>query len=562
MRDAIADRRLQAGALALSIILIAGVLAIGPLSTHGQVPSPSPSSPVPTPVPSVTVDSSLALGAPSATDQASTSSIPTPSPSEFHFPIETPGQPTPTLRATPSPTPFFTTTGWPIEFNGDQSGDGDSATIGPDGTLFIDGAPGFDAKGRARTGWQLPDGSYAQPAIFASDGTSYALVSPPDEDSSNDQPDELYAFDKNADVRAGWPIDVESDADIQPGPAASVYVFEGLTDDTVKVSVYTPDAKKKASWSFANPGSDCGEVVRPDGSVYFAYGPSDSALDCAIRVFGPTGTLQSPAPTRGWNGIALMPDGGVVTWGYDMEPYGSAVARTRVAKIGPDGQAMAGWPVTVEGAASEPAFGPDGTMYLTELGLGTTPSQIVAFDTTGAPKSGWPVALPAGFGPLLDDSEHPNPPELGNAGVVYCAAVDKDLMGYVMAFDSSGAAVPGWPYKLPQAFSDFSSGATQSSGPTNPGPIFASGPAGSTATGGLVYLMLDDRVVALKPDGTVAPGWPRVLSGAYADAIWEAALVTPDGGLIAVASASRQDDSDNEVDFDVAFRWTVSGGQP
>jgi hypothetical protein len=550
LRSVLEDRRAQLGLGALCVILIAGLLTLGPLATSSSA-TPSPSA---TEVPSVPV--AAASPGESASASAEPSASPTYSPSPYVWYMT----PSPGANATLAPTPnpnllSFSTRGWPIELEDTGISSYDSV-VGPDGTLFVYGFPGFDKAGHARSGWLARDGSHAQPYVFGTDGTTYA-VEYSDDQTSFDVPDHLYAFDTSGKLRSGWPIEIASGATLDAGPSGSVYVFE-YEDLSTTVTVYSPQAKKLASWSFGDMGTDCGEVVKPDGSLYFEYSPSDSATDCAIRVFTATGTSTAAAPARGWNGIEMSPDGLVVAWGYDMQPYStSIVARTRIAVIGTDGLPVAGWPVTIEGGASKPAFGADGTLYVTVLGLGTAPSRIMAIDATGTAVPGWPVALPAGYGPMIDSDYHPLPPVPGDNGMVYAAAVDRDQMGYVTAFDATGATLPGWPYELPQAFGEFDDGGQIPL--SNPGPLFVR-PASAS---GLLYLILDDRVVALRADGTVAPGWPYVLPASYTDGRWVTAAPMPDGGLMAIIGGiSAADAGDEAATICVAFRWTPSGTMP
>jgi hypothetical protein len=238
------------------------------------------------------------------------------------------------------------------------------------------------------------------------------------------------------------------------------------------------------------------------------------------------------------------------------------IARTRVAIIGTDGRPAAGWPVTIDSEASRPAFGSGGAILMTVLGLGSSPSTVVAYDRTGAPVPGsWPVSLPAGYGPIVDADGSPLPPVPGLDGAVYVAAVDRGLMGSVLGLDAAGQALPGWPYKLPQAFSDGSDyidrGVMSTGGDENPGPMFA-----RVGDGGVLYLLLAHRVVALRADGQTAAGWPIKLPAAYAGATPVWAYATPDGGLVAFAILETDSPDGTLLQQWIAFRWTAGGAVP
>jgi hypothetical protein len=91
----------------------------------------------------------------------------------------------------------------------------------------------------------------------------------------------------------------------------------------------------------------------------------------------------------------------------------------------------------------------------------------------------------------------------------------------------------------------------------NPGPIFVRPPSGN----GLLYLALEDRIVALGADGGAAPGWPHLLSGKYARAGWVDLERTPDGGVVAIAflQTAPQDPNDPTVQSWFILRWAPSG---
>jgi hypothetical protein len=486
------------------------------------------------------------------------------------------GQP----EATPEPEPTWAWAayGWPARVTVEQTYD-NPATVGPDGTVFLDYLPPLDQTGHARKGWlQLPDKSYSAPDAFGSDGTAFIAVDDT-EDNLGNPVTRVYAFGTNGKLRAGWPVDVEDYSEIIPGPSGSLYVLEGQNSDELTVKVLSSAGKRTGSWSHSLPGTQCGEALRPDGTLFIASAPTATASDCSIWVYGPTGQLLSRAPVRGWDGIRMASNGTVVAWGYDLQPYSSStIAQTRVAVIGTDGLPVSGWPVTFEGEVSAPAFGDDGTIYLTQLGIGTAPSKVLALDSSGAVKLGWPAALPVGYGPMVMD--HPLPPVPGDNGVVYVAAVDRNWLGYITAFDASGGVVPGWPYQLPQAFADFNEGGDDGAGIvygpgagsakpaivipgagfSNPGPMFVRPPSGA----GLLYLALDDRIVALDAGGQVAPGWPYLLTGQIANGTWVDMDAAPDGGLVAVAYTNRStgDEWGTTITEWLVFRWLPGGAMP
>jgi hypothetical protein len=576
---AVASRRVRVMGALVSIGALGAAALIVPraLPAADESPSPSPSD-IALESPGESADASASLSLESPTPSASPTAAPTRG-TWPAFPTETAWDPGPQWTPEPQPqaqTSPFPAKGWPVKLSSYLGSYYENSLVGLDGTLYITGVTPIDSTGHARNGFAvLPSGNHPLPAAFGSDGTVYMVDSWSDE--SGNGGNAIYVFGSNGKLLSGWPVQSTSyDINVEPGPSGSVYVLEGVQQNQITVRILSAKGASQASWSFSTPGGNCGWEVGPDGTLFFAYKPSFSASDCAIRVFDAKGQLQSKSPARGWNGFRLDKDGTAVAWGYDYQPYSNTtVAQTRIAVIGADGQAAAGWPVTFEGTVSPPAFTSDGSIVVTQAGLGTSPSKIIALDRAGVTKTGWPVAMPTGYGPLADYAPVP-----GANGVIYVAAIDRDWMGYVLALDASGAAVPGWPYKLPQAFANFSSGyqgvgiqmlrrdpdpiggdvieASRYSMPisgSNPGPLYAPVASGD----GLLYLALDDSMVALSADGQVASGWPYALPS-QGNASWIGVGTTPDGGLTVLARLANDPDApDPGYEAWVFYRLSATG---
>jgi hypothetical protein len=541
-RKALRHRPALAAGIGAIAVLVA-VVILGPGLRSGATAQPTASSSAGA--------SAVPTSTPAGIAQATETSL-LPSPSEV--PTSSP-TPWPTLASiwTPAPTPVPTPTpvqAWPVALDDSTDYSSGEMVVGPDGTIYIPGIAALDSKGHSRGGWLLlPDGHYATPVAFGTDGTIYATDQTDDTSDSADNT-AVYAFGANGKAIAGWPVslDIGDDPTFEAGPSGSLYVF-GDGGDSYTAIVLTPAGKATAKWNVGSDGGgDCGQVVRPDGTVFYAYSSTDSMDDCEIDVFGPTGSRLSKSPVRDWNDLTMAPDGTVVAVGYDMEPYSSSVvAETRVAVIGTDGQPAAGWPIVFQGAASDPAFGPDGTVYVAIAGVGTTASSVIGYDVSGVAEPGWPVSLPAGLGPFAGDDESgtPLPPVVGTDGTVYLAATKSDWTGSVLAFDPSGNVLPGWPYKLPQAFAAVGDGRDT----WNPGPMFVR----STSGGGAIYLALDGEAIAVGHDGKVVAGWPYVLTDD--DDSWEDWATVPDGGLIVIIQTL----TDQGDTIDLVVRFTPAG---
>ena len=141
-----------------------------------------------------------------------------------------------------------------------------------------------------------------------------------------------------------------------------------------------------------------------------------------------------------------------------------------------DGKPVKGWPITLDGAASAPAFGPDGAS--TSPCWPSPESRVLAFDTAGrtqaglaGPVTGDPLTVAApGTEPLL-----PQPPIVGDGGVYVASQSEVD------GYDSAGKALAGWPYVLPAAWDDSRCSGADSRPGLEHGPGLLSGPGPARA---------------------------------------------------------------------------------
>jgi hypothetical protein len=532
--------RLPASRLAMLAGGTALMAAVAAFNWPAAQPGASPSmvAAASSSVATLDVQSPSAAPTPSATATATPSPTPT-----FAWPTPGPTSwetPQPEPSDTPLPEPSYPiANGWPFTLQDEYGLDWNRTVVGPDGTVYLDGYPALDTSGRSKVGWlELPDQTYNLPVLFVADGTIYVAedvgYSEYSDDPTMNQNTELYAFGKNGKLKSGWPVDVGLQPSFELGASGTVIVYS-FVDNYDRITVLTPAGKTSASWVLGSGyGQMCGKGVGPDGTMYFAY--SEGGGVCSILVYSAGGKRLSKAPARMWGSLVVSPQGEAVAVAYDLQPYGAGVvARTQLAVIGTDGQPLAGWPVAVEGAASDPAFGPDGTIYVTQMGLGTDPSKVLAFTPDGQPVAGWPVELPAGYGPFSNGSSTPSPPIVSATGTVFVAATDLAWMGWVLALDPTGAALPGWPYRLPQPLANYDNGGVRGESPYNPGPILP------TATGSriAIYLVLDGRLDAVGPDGMEVSGWPYVLPSADENVLcWENVLPLPDGGVVGITGDS------------------------
>ncbi len=174
----------------------------------------------------------------------------------------------------------------------------------------------------------------------------------------------------------------------------------------------------------------------------------------------------------------------------------------------------AGWPLTA-GGVSEPVFGPDGTAYVVVGGSNEQGDYLVALDTAGYVKPGWPIEVPAG-------SKFQWPAAVGPDGSVYVDVCGGPEVGCALRrLDAMGREMPDWPFQPPRDFACPSGGA----------PCYSLLKIGSNGT---AYLTAwreagGQQVMAVDASGKVMPGWPVVPDAD--DGWWSNAQVGSDGTL-------------------------------
>ena len=464
--------------------------------------------------------SSAESAAAGSASMAAPTSAPTAAPSGCPLPTDA-------ATATPGPTavpslrkPDATPDGWPVSLaNMDSPGN-----LADDGTsYFIEGGylVAVDSSGREKAGWPQPLGIRTDHIglAFGSEGTVYVW-----DDST------VVAYRADGTRPAGWPYHTAAVEDVLPVPQG-VYV-ESMTSGSAMcgdvshvMTLIGPAGAVQSTWRLQ------GDIVAvgPDGTLYTRQGDS-------ILAYGSDGALKPGWPATGWSYVSLDPSGRVyLSWwkfmatsGISMEGPGLAL-ETRIAAVDQNGRPYPGWPVTIEGGASEPAFGPDGTVYMTRevRTSGSVSDSVLALDATGKPKPGWPLVMPAGDELLGRGSigrAAPDPPQVGSNGTVYFGAgrADPSNPGILEEVDPSGRPKPGFPTSL-----DWGSTSNLFSGPGS--GWFAVGRTG------LVFTTDDYSVLAIGPDGKTASGWPVK---APAHTIIMGADLEPDGGLLVQALES------------------------
>jgi hypothetical protein len=484
-------RRVGAAVAAVAVVAVAGAVVFG------VIPSPLPGGTSPTPMGS--------------------SSRPTAAPTPRRTPVPVP------VTAPPS---FVVAGGWPVQLPARADWQAVAlGPVGPDGTLYVTGAAPIDGHGNGRLDWlRLPDGTYLAPEFFGSDGSAYGYSFDVDGYATiwAFGPDgrERYAYSTNGGVvpafgvaRSGLLYLLTPSPWANPAPAG-VY----------RVVVLGLDGVPRGAWPVGEAWAST-FLLRPDGSVL--VGQSD-AQGCGLHAFSPAGVDLTTAPGPCWDRMAAGPDGAVVGWTYETGS-GAATVTTTIAVLGEDGSPEPGWPRVISGIASAPTFGEGGSLYVVVTRAAGSSAAVARLDASET--SSW--TLPLGGEPRIGPSSAtsaggiPEPPIVGG-GMVFVAEGND-----VAAFDVAGIAAPGWPYRLPAGWStttcEAGSGTIATDG-IEP-VVWSPNPAAPGGEDGLLYLALEDRVVALTSAGAVAPGWPYA-SAAYR--CWYEPKATPDGGVAMV----------------------------
>jgi hypothetical protein len=435
----------------------------------------------------------------------------------------------------PTPSPVAPG-GWPVTLDGSVE-----PIVGPDGTVY-EGLAALDSSGHliSDRSLALPGVESTSVAAFGADGTVFVTGQTAAQSTIL-----IGAFGPDGTLRSGWPVAVDGFVRLFPVPSGGLYV-SSWTDGASETRLLGSDGALRASWPSA-----AGEVVGEGGSLYGLL-LETNGLAGHIDVLGADGS-RATGTASDWQAVGAAPNGAVYAWAWDLAAGSDTkVVRTRIAAIDTYGNPKPGWPVSIPGSASAPAFGADGTVYLT-LGASGATSSVLALDPAGHTKPGWPAKLPAGFSALSQtgawhEPDIAEPATPGLNGTLYVAAESTDGQSLVAAFDGTGRVKSGWPYRPPAPFTSFGD-AIGGYRPETP-PLFA--PSGS---GGLLYLALRDRIVALSEDGRVAPGWPKTSPVGGDRAGWSSLASTPDGGL--VVSIDWYDAGDNG--HTMIIRWTAAG---
>jgi hypothetical protein len=463
--------------------LAAVVMVVALVASCG---SSSPSSPVPSP------DATLE---PAATPSPVASKV-------ISTPIPLP-TPSPSLTAAPG------SSGWPVtNVSGTVIGpDGTAyAWMGDgDSELLI---AALDPSGAMRPGWpfRVTRRAYTPSLDVGADGS--LLVGTHDEDGPGFQLDRVGPDGREV---AGWPYRDDAASYCSPPVAgangAIVLACSQRGGQSSMIVVIDEAGRVVPGWPVTFDGVERLDSVQsgPDGTVYALGTPNDPVALARLWAYAADGSSRPGFPVTLESRVAeyLLVRDRILVSSYvppDPPPDGlcGEAERTVLAEFDAAGRLVPGWPVSVKGMASQPEIGRDGTVYY------LVRDRFFARGPDGSLRAGWPVTIP----PVYPECAYYGP-YLAADGTVY--AIDDGLS--LTAFAPDGRARPGWPFKPAHGFAEWFCTWDQP-GSTSPvlgpdGRVYAAVVGTSDANGAPITL----QVVALDSTGRVMPGWPYTLPG-------------------------------------------------
>jgi hypothetical protein len=450
-----------------------------------------------------------------------------------------PATPRSTTVATVSPSPAATPTSTNLDIRGSAREIGERIVLapGPNGTLFVaiphpDGAilVLFDDSGRPRRpGWPItvPNSTGCGLLFPVDDGSVRVTCDGTDLPQFENDPSDMrvFAFDASGHLMAGWPIQLRPGfTGVMVGDELTLLASQWLTDTVstgvvsheIWVTAISADGSVRVGEKLPRVETCCGESwgVAPDGAAYGSF-------------------------TVGERDVA----------GFDEV--------SEVTALDLSGE-HAGWPVTVDGSASAPAFGPDGQIVLTVGRLVQKTSRVVVFDRGGEAPASASGELPIAAGVIVTadgsyecGAPSPIPPIVTPDGTIF---VMSEADPAIFALDPSLELKPGWPYSpaTPRVYR-FDPRSEPSCGSLAPAAV------GADST---LYLPLRARdetvggsLAAVGPDGRARPGWPVELKRPGAE-FWSV-VVGSDGTVIALAVEPEAGDTSSASILAIAPDSTV-----
>ena len=302
----------------------------------------------------------------------------------------------------------------------------------------------------------------------------------------------VHAFDTSATELPGWPVRL-------PGMTASVYdnLFTiGCGDERSSLRMTADRAVVVA-------------VAETDAAKIYELRPNGERLPGWPRPFPGDPPDTDGVGGNGCRGLAVTAADDIVAWGYQgVQPAIELIAaRTEFTVYSPDGQTRPGWPRGSIGAASRPVIASDGSISYVSAS-----SKVWRHRADGQIVDGWPYQL----------AEHVPPYVTPDGRLVMLVSANHDS-DRAISLDADGDVTHGWPVSLARRVeSRCLFGDVPCVGDIGPvvaadGTTFVS--LGSDWTYGRGQKAdPGGAIIAIKPNGHVATGWP-VLLAAHSHAV-------------------------------------------
>ncbi len=445
---------------------------------------------------------------------------------------------TPTSSMTASPSVIGSPASMNLDIRGSAREIGERILLapGPNGTLFVtiphpNGAilVLLDGSGRPRPGWPITvqNSTGCGLMFLVDDGSVRVVCDGTDLPRFDNDPSDVrvFAFDAGGRLMAGWPVQLRPGfAGVMVGDELTLLATQWLTDTVatgvvsheIWVTTLSADGSVRVGKKLPRVETCCGESwgVAPDGVAYGAF---------------TVGERDFP--------------------GFDEV--------SELTALDLSGE-RAGWPLTVDGSASGPAFGPDGQIILTVGRLARKTSRVLVFDPGGDAPSSESGELPIASG-VIETGDglyecgvpSPIPPIVAHDGTIL---VRSEADSAIFALDASLAVRSGWPYRPASSLvyrfsprSELSCGSVATPAVAPDSTMYLPLQARDTMFGG--------TLAAVGPDGRVRPGWPVELTRPGAE-FWSV-VVGSDGTVFALAVEPEAGDASSASILAIAPDSTV-----
>lgn len=407
---------------------------------------------------------------------------------------------------------------------------------GPDGNLYVS-IPTHDDSvvlallgeaGRPMAGWpiELADIESCDLLYPVEDGSVRALCTLGPEGSPSGVMRAL-AFDSKGTLLAGWPIDLD------------LYGADGYFAGRV-----IGDELTLYSWASLGDQIQAGQ---PAGNAWIMRVAADGTVRSGAQVQYGIGCCHADTWAVGPDGVAY----GIV---HDLAAPSTEMT-SELSAVGPEG-VPAGFPVAIDGIASEPAFDAAARIHVTVGSPVAPPARILAFGADGRASDygSEQVAIAATSDWTGAGGDFPAAPLVGDDGTTF--VIDTTDGATVVGLSPAGQVMTGWPYRsaVGLEYTGFcgsgDTGCGQFRAASTVGPenvLYLLHAAASSSAGG--------SIVAIGQDGRVVAGWPVSLTRQGSE-FWSV-VVAPDGTAYALAIEPEPNNSHSATILAIAPDSTV-----